>query len=55
MEKSIEEQNVHEQLQTRIHQLAIAKIMVFTHAKSDFRLVAVHFSIGKNYLEIGCY
>ena len=42
-------------MQTRIHQMAIAKIMVFTHGKSDFRLVSAHFSLGKVYLELGCF
>jgi len=38
-----------------MHQLAIAKIMVFTHGKSDFRLASAHFSIGKAYLDTCCY
>lgn len=42
-------------LQTRMHQLAIAKILVFTHGKSDFRLVVAHFALGKAYLDSNCY
>jgi tetratricopeptide (TPR) repeat protein len=38
-----------------MHQLAIAKLMVFTHGKSDFRLVSSHFAMGKAYLETSCY
>jgi tetratricopeptide (TPR) repeat protein len=38
-----------------MHQLAIAKILVFTHGKSDFRLVAAHFALGRAYLESNCY
>jgi len=36
-----------------MHHLAISKILVFTHGKSDFRLVAAHFHIGKAYLMFG--
>lgn len=55
LEEQANYQNLTELITTRMHQLAIAKIMVFTHGKSDFRLVSAHFAIGKVYLETGCY
>lgn len=38
-----------------MHQLAVAKLLVFTHGKSDFRLVVAHFALGRAYLENKCY
>ena len=55
LEEQVNYQGPTEAVTTRMHQLAIAKIMVFTHGKSDFRLVSAHFSMGKAYLETGCY
>jgi len=38
-----------------MHQLAINKILVLTHGKTDFRLIVSHFQIGKAYVEYGCF
>lgn len=38
-----------------MHQLALAKILVFTHGKSQFRLVVAHCHIGEAYLNYKCY
>jgi hypothetical protein len=38
-------------LRVRSHQLAIAKILVFTYGKSDFRLASAHFHQGRSYLQ----
>jgi hypothetical protein len=39
----------------RTHQLAIAKLLVFTYAKSDFRLAQAHFHQGRAYLLCKAY
>ena len=39
-----------EVLRIRTHQLALAKILVFTYGKSDFKLAAAHFHQGRAYL-----
>lgn len=44
-----------EVLRIRSHQLAIAKILVFTYAKSDFKLAAAHFHQGRAYLLCGAH
>ena len=38
-----------------MHELALSKILVFTHGKSDFRLVKAHYHIGEAYLNYKCY
>lgn len=47
--------SAQEVLRIRSHQLAIAKILVFTYAKSDFKLAAAHFHQGRAYLLCGSY
>ena len=54
--------NEEEILTMRMHQLALSKVMnpliqilVFTHGKSDFRLVMAHYHIGEAYLNYKCY
>lgn len=42
-------------LRVRMHIIAIMKILVFTHGKSDFRLVIAHFGLGRAYLEADRY
>ena len=44
-----------EALRVRTHQLAISKILVFTHGKSDFRLVVAHFHLGRAYRGFSCW
>jgi hypothetical protein len=38
-----------------MHELALSKILVFIHGKSDFRLVMAHFHLGSAYLNFKCY
>ena len=38
-----------------MHQLALAKILVFTHGKSHFRLVQAHTHLGEAYLNYKCH
>ncbi|EGR29183.1 hypothetical protein IMG5_161330 [Ichthyophthirius multifiliis] len=38
-----------------MHQLALAKILVFTHEKSQFLLVEAHTKLGIAYLDFKCY
>ena len=38
--------NDEEALTVRMHELALSKILVFTHGKSDFKLVQAHHHIG---------
>jgi len=38
-----------------MNELALNKILVYTHGKSEFRLVAAHHHIGKAYLDYKCY
>lgn len=38
-----------------MHIQAIAKVMVFVHGKSEFRLVNSHYYIGEAYRMNGCY
>ena len=47
--------NDEEILTVRMHELALSKILVFTHGKSDFRLVKAHYHIGEAYLNYKCY
>lgn len=47
--------NDEEILNARMHELALSKILVFTHGKSDFRLVKAHYHIGEAYLNYKCY
>ena len=47
--------NEEEILTVRMHELALSKILVFTHGKSDFRLVKAHYHIGEAYLNYKCY
>ncbi|KAL4465298.1 hypothetical protein ABPG74_002012 [Tetrahymena malaccensis] len=42
-------------LNIRMHQLALAKILVFTHGKSHFKLVEAHTKLGIAYLNYKCY
>lgn len=47
--------NDEEALTIRMHELALSKILVFTHGKSDFKLVQSHHHIGEAYLNYKCY
>lgn len=47
--------NEEQILNIRMHQLALAKILVFTHGKSHFRLVKAHTNLGEAYLNYKCH
>ncbi len=51
----LEGASVQEVLRIRTHQLAVAKLLVFTYGKSDFRLAAAHFHQGRAYLACKSY
>jgi len=38
-----------------MHQLALAKVLVFTHGASQFKLVEAHTKLGVAYLNYKCY
>jgi tetratricopeptide (TPR) repeat protein len=55
LSKELEGACPQETLRVRTHQLAIAKILVFTYGKSDFRLASAHYHQGRAYLLCKAY
>jgi hypothetical protein len=55
MERLLPGKNEEEVLNVRMHQLAVAKILVMTHGKHQFRLVQAHTRLGEAYLNFQCY
>ena len=47
--------NEEDKLKMRMHELALSKILVNTHGKTQFYLVRAHHHLGQAYLNYKCY
>lgn len=55
LDEYAKDKNEEQTLNIRMHQLALAKILVFTHGKGQFKLVKAHTNIGEAYLNYKCF